>query len=149
MGFEQIQQFCSSPQLPDIIAYVLFLISLLTQYFVKKYVNRDNLSTKFKVDEKVAKLMKLQDKLNVSNESHHKDVETFMKEKDVLLGEIKLLKDALKVILVNNQDLVKNGVASEVAKMLQLDGETIITEVKVEEIKSEPSSEAKSEVTND
>ena len=58
-------------------------------------------------------------------------MDSFYKEKNKMLQEINLLKNAIKVLLVNNQELVKNGVANEVIKMLHLDEEDIITEIKV------------------
>ena len=131
MGFEEIQQFCSIPELPDIVAYVLIIVSFIFQFFVKQFVKKDNSTTSFQINEKVTKLLKLQDELNISTQRQHNDMDSFYKEKNKMLQEINLLKNAIKVLLVNNQELVKNGVANEVIKMLHLDEEDIITEIKV------------------
>lgn len=138
MEYQWIQEFLSSPQLPDIISYSLFIISMVAQHFIKKFVKRDNSRTSLSVDIRVNKLKALEDKMEANNAEHQKEREQWNKEREELKKEIKSVKKALKFCSGNTKELVKSGVSNEVAKMLSTsDDNKSIDSVNYESSKTE------------
>ena len=121
MDYQWLNQFISSPQLPDVIAYVLFGASMIAQYFIKRFVKRDNLLTTTKIDIKVAKLKFLEKKMEESNKQLEIERLEWKNEKAELKKEIDALKKAVRCCSVNTKELVINGVSNEVAKLLPVD----------------------------
>ncbi len=131
MEYQWIQDFLSSPQLPDIISYVLVGIGFISQFFVKRFVKNDNLMTSTQIDTKISKLKSLQSKIEAIDKQRDKDREIWDQERQELLDENKVIKDenkvlkkAIRLCCFNNKELVKNGIANEVAKLLPIDEET-------------------------
>ena len=123
MEYQWIQDFLTSPQLPDILAYLLIGAGYIGQYFVKRFVKKDNFLINTQVSTKVAKLEKMHVKIEESDKKHEKDRENWGKEKEALLEENKNLKKAIRLCCFNNKELVKNGIANEVVKLLPLEEE--------------------------
>ena len=123
MEYQWFQEFISSPQLPDILAYLLIGAGYISQFFIKKFVKKDNLLTSSKIESKISKLKTIENKLETSDKQHDKDRESWKKEKENLLEENKKLKKAIRLCCFNNKELVKNGIANEVAKLLPVEDE--------------------------
>lgn len=128
MGIEQIQEFLSAPQIPDIISYVLIIVAFILQAFVKKFVKKDNIQTLFKVDAKTEKLENVRAELNESKEAMRTERELYEAEKKKLEEEVALVRSELnsikKVIRIgfgNVESLVKSGMANNIAKLLPLE----------------------------
>lgn len=150
MEYQWIQEFLSSPQLPDVISYVFLIVAFIGQLFVKRFVKRDNVFTTLKIDKKIDKLKEMQSNLDLSDHNHKKEraqweieKEQIKKEREALIEEIETLKKAVRVCASNVQDLVKNGISNTIAKMLPVkEGEEITSLcTDVEEIE-------KKEITN-
>lgn len=123
MEYQWIQDFLTSPQLPDILAYILIGVGYIGQFFVRRFVKKDNFLTSARIDTRITKLKSLEAKMEASDKKHEKDRENWAKERDMLVKENLLLKKAIRLSCFNNKELVKNGIANEVAKLLPLDEE--------------------------
>lgn len=121
MEFQQIQEFLSSPQLPDIISYILVIIAFIMQHFVKSFVKKDNFLTNAKIETKVTKLNNLQSILEKSDTNHEKEREEWKKEKEEILQELNNIKKTLKIFSLHTSDLVKNGISNKIAKMFPIE----------------------------
>lgn len=121
MEYQWIQDFLSSPQLPDIISYVLVGIGFISQFFVKRFVKKDNFITSSQISIKVSKMEKMHAKIEESDKRHESDRENWKRERQELLDENKVLKKAIRLCCFNNKELVKNGIANEVAKLLPIE----------------------------
>ena len=51
-----LQSFLTFPELPDMISYLLLFIIFICEYFLKKFVQKDNNITVLKVNEKTKNL---------------------------------------------------------------------------------------------
>lgn len=133
MNYEWLRNFLSSPELPDIVSYIFVLITLIAQVFVKKFVKKDNFFTAEKVNAKVDKVDKLYAKLQESDKSHEKDRKKWEEERKELKDEIEVLKRAIRLNSVNTKELVKSGIANEIAKLLPISEENNeLSEIKIE-----------------
>lgn len=127
MDYQTIQNFLASPNLGDVISYVLLLVSYIVIFFVKQYVKKDNKTTIAKVDIKTANLNAIQAKLEESNSKHEQEREQWKKEKEELIKEIKEIKKAVRICATNSKELVKTGISNHVSKMLPVeDSDTVI-----------------------
>lgn len=111
MNYEQITEFLSLPELPDIIAYLLYIVVVISIYFVKAYVKRDNNNTLFQVNDKTKKL---DDAIN----KFEKKAQELENERKKIAKEFKSIKEAIKQEANNSHELVANGTANEIARML-------------------------------
>ena len=136
MEYQWVQNFLASPNLGDIISYVLLIIVYITLFFVRKFVKRDNKRTLSNVDIETAKLNSMQAKLEASDKKHEAEREEWKKEKNELINEIKELKVAVRMCASNSDELVKKGVSNQVAKILPVDDTNIVVETEKEKSKS-------------
>lgn len=111
MGYEQIQQFLTFPNLPDVITYILYIIILITMAFLKAFVKKDNRSTIYKVDTRTNELDKV-----ISD--FEKEKSLFEKERKKLQKELKVLKEVIKKQANNSRELVANGTANEISTII-------------------------------
>lgn len=132
MGHELIQNFLTSPQLPDIISYTFLVVAYLSLYFVKKFVKKDNYITTLKIDDKITTLTGLHKKLENSDKLHEEERKLWAEEKKELKQEIETLKKALRISAGNTKDLVKNGISNEVFKMLPVADEENAINIEIE-----------------
>lgn len=125
---DYIREFLSSPNLPDIIAYLMFLTALITQGFIKSFVKKDNKNTIFKVDKRAKSLEEANAQLKAAtNELHDskKDVKRLEKR-------VARLEKLINKISSNSAELVKKGVARDVAKELSSSDEIVVEDLKGE-----------------
>ena len=115
MKYEQIQAFLISPNLPDIITYVLYCLTLISTLFLKKFVKKDNSKVLYTFDNKSKELSTSIKELNHCKKALENEREQFQKEKQYLLNEINSLKESIKIIAGNTKELVSNGTAKEIA----------------------------------
>ena len=111
MSIETIQNFLTLPELPDIIAYIILIAIAIGEHFLKKFVQRDNRNTLYSVD---AKTKKLDEVIN----NFEKKTEELEKERKQMRKEFKAIKKAIKQEANNSHELVANGTANEISKML-------------------------------
>lgn len=121
MGLEQIQNFITFPELPDIVSYIFIFAILIIEYFVKKFVQKDNLLTLSKVDDKTKILKKLETELKEAKKELEEERKNWKEEKDALVREISLIKKAVRISSGNTKELVSNGTANHIANMLPID----------------------------
>ena len=139
MELEQIQYFFSTPQFADVIAYLLTGLAFLSQFFIKRFVKRDNYTTVNNVKKDVRELKLLENKLNETLKQNEEDKKVWAEEKKALLEELEKIKSSTHLIASNVKDLVKSGVANAVNKTLNVAEEKKIKEIIVEEVKDETS----------
>ena len=125
MNIEQIQKFITAPELPDIISYLILIAVFIVECFVKKFVEKDNKNTILSVNSKTSEMAKLKKELLETKqeliETKQELIEERLKfgnEKKELLSELSLIKDAIKTSSNNSQELVSNGTANYISKML-------------------------------
>ena len=111
MSIETIQNFLTLPEFPDIISYIILIGIVIGEYFLKKFVQRDNRTTLYSVDTKTKKLDDA-----ISN--FEKKTEELEKERKKIRKEFNLIKKAIKKEANNSHELVANGTAHEVSTML-------------------------------
>lgn len=131
MSIEQIQNFLTSPELPDIIAYVLLLVSFIYQYFIKAFVKKDNSKTMFSVDLKTNRLSNTEKEL-IAMKKKYEESEKRHNE------EIEEMKKAIRLCSGNTPELVIKGIANKVAKLVPLENEETIIQIETPEQKEEP-----------
>lgn len=123
MNYEQLKEFLTFPQLPDIVSYILVIALVITIEFVKAFVKRDNKRTIVKVNEKTSEL----EKLKSEYEKGKKELE---KERKQIRKEFKAIKEAIKQEANNTHELVANGTANKISKMLDEETKEIVEEEK-------------------
>lgn len=111
MSIETIQNFLTLPELPDIISYIILIGIVIGEYFLKKFVQRDNKNTLFSVDTKTKKL-------DDAIANFEKETEKLKKERKQMQKEFKVLKEAIKKEANNSHELVANGTAHEISTIL-------------------------------
>lgn len=111
MGSEFLQNFITLPELPDIISYLILLVVLICEQFLKKFVQKDNNITVLKVNEKTKNLETI-----ISD--YKKEKKALEIERNKICKEFNILKEAIKKSANNNHELVSNGTANEISKML-------------------------------
>ena len=121
MGFQTIQNFLTLPELPDVIVFLFLVVFAICDYFLKKFVQRDNKATKNQVDAKVKELETAIDNFNKAT----KEIE---KERKYMRREFKAIKKAIKKEANNSHELVANGTANEISKMLDDDNSEEVEE---------------------
>lgn len=129
---EQIQQFLSYPELPDLIAYILSIGVLIVQIFVKKFVKKDNQKTTFNIDAKIKKLNKLEKDLEEDRQKLAEEQKALEESRKALVKEMDKIKQSIRLSANNTKDLVSNGIANQIDKMLPLESEETIADIKVE-----------------
>lgn len=129
---EQIQQFLSYPQLPDLIAYILAIGVFIVQIFVKKFVKKDNQNTTFIVDTKIKKLNKLEKELEEDRKRLAEEQKALEESRKALVKEMDKIKQSIRLSANNTKDLVSSGIANQIDKMLPLESEETIADIKVE-----------------
>ena len=129
---EQIQQFLSYPELPDLIAYILAIAVFIVQIFVKKFVKKDNQNTTFIVDTKIKKLNKLEKELEEDRKRLAEEQKALEESKKALVKEMDKIKQSIRLSVNNTKDLVSSGIANQIDKMLPLESEETIADIKVE-----------------
>lgn len=129
---EQIQQFLSYPQLPDLIAYILAIGVFIVQIFVKKFVKKDNQNTTFIVDTKIKKLNKLEKELEEDRKRLAEEKKALEESRKALVKEMDKIKQSIRLSANNTKDLVSSGIANQIDKMLPLESEETIADIKVE-----------------
>jgi len=133
MGAEQIQAFLSIPELPDVVSYLLILVVFVVEYFVKAYVKKDNKITLNKVDIKTSEINKAKKELEETREELNDERIKLEQERKQWNEEIKKIKQAIVISSGNNHNLVSNGTANQIAKMLE-NKENVEVKLKEEEI---------------
>ena len=118
MNIEQIKAFLTAPELPDIISYLILIAVLIVEYFVKKFVEKDNKNTILSVNSKTSEMAKLKKELLETKQELIEERLKFENEKKELLSELSLIKDAIKTSSNNSQELVSNGTANYISKIL-------------------------------
>lgn len=125
MGMEQIKEFLSSPQLPDVIAYVLTVVLFVYQFFMKRFVKKDNTRTLFSVDAKTEKLKGFQAELNARTKEAGDALKLFEEQKAQVSAELAAIKKELNEVkqvvragFGSTESLVKSGFANKAAKIL-------------------------------
>ena len=133
-----IIQFLSNPTISDVVSYILILLIFVSEYFIKKFVKKDNIFTINKVGEDVKKLNKLNEELTkakqlLANEREAWNIEKLQweREKQELLDIQKKQAQAIALISGNTAELVKNGVANKVAKMLSVETDEELRSVEI------------------
>ena len=111
MRIEAIQNFLTLPELPDIISYIIIVAVFICEYFLKKFIQKDNKLTILKVKDKTEKLDELINK-------YEKEKEALREERKQIRKEFNMIKNAIKISVNNSHDLVSNGMAHEISKML-------------------------------
>lgn len=124
---DYIREFLSRPDLPDIIGYLLIAITAIFQAFMKAFIKKDNAKTLFKVDKKIVEV--LADKTQMKEAT--KELQEARKEIKELKKEVATMKGVIKTISSNSAELVKKGVARDVAKELN-NSENIVEDTKGE-----------------
>lgn len=118
MNIEQIKAFLTAPELPDIISYLILIAVLIVEYFVKKFVEKDNKNTILSVNSKTSEMAKLKKELLETKQELIEERLKFENEKKELLSELSLIKDAIIKSSNNSQELVSNGTANYISKIL-------------------------------
>ena len=133
-----IIQFLSNPTISDVVSYILILLIFVSEYFIKKFVKKDNIFTINKVGEDVKKLNKLNEELTkakqlLANEREAWNIEKLQweREKQELLDIQKKQAQGIALISGNTAELVKNGVANKVAKMLSVETDEELRSVEI------------------
>lgn len=121
MGYEQIQQFFTLPNLPDIITYILYGVALIVIAFVKAFVKRDNKNTLTLVNNKSDELLQAKKDLEQCREELARERELHNKEREEWRAEMITLKQAVRLSSRNTKDLVSTGVANKIAQMLPME----------------------------
>lgn len=111
MGFETIQNFLTLPELPDVISYIIIIAVVIGEYFLKKFVQKDNKTTIFKVNTRT-------NDLENAIAKFEKKTEELEKERKQIRREFKAIKKAIKQEANNSHELVANGTANAISKML-------------------------------
>lgn len=132
MNYEQIKEFLTIPELPDVISYLLFLVVVITIEFVKAYVKRDNRRTMNQVNSQVDELNKTKAEFEKDKEEFAKEVKEFKKEKKSLQSDINKLKKAVLESSGNTRELVAKGTANKIAKELTEESQVVEEEKKDE-----------------
>lgn len=130
MGYEQIQNFLTLPNLPDIVTYVLYGVALIVIAFVKAFVKKDNQNTIRLVNSKSDELAKARKALKECREELAKERELHNQEREEWRTEMTIIKQAVRLSSRNTKDLVSTGVANKIAKMLPLEEDKDNIEVK-------------------
>ncbi len=125
MNYEQIRNFLTIPELPDVISYLLFIIVVITIEFVKAYVKKDNRITLTKVNSQVDELNKMKADFEKDKEEFVKEVKKFEKEKKSLQTDINKLKKAVLESSGNTRELVAKGTANKIAKDLTEESQVV------------------------
>ena len=139
MGYEQIQQFLTLPNLPDIITYILYGIALIVIAFVKAFVKRDNRNTLTLVNSKSDELVQAKKELKECREELAKERKQHNQEREEWRAEMDTMKQAIRLSSRNTKDLVSTGVANKIAKMLPLAEDK--DNIEVENIEEESTNE--------
>ena len=113
MGY--INSFLTLPELPDVISYIILIGLFIFDYFIKKFVKKDNINTLFKVKMRT-------DELENAIKEFKEEKKQLEKERHQIRREFRAIKKAIKQEANNSHELVANGTANEIAKMLE-DGE--------------------------
>ena len=137
MGYEQIQNFLTLPNLPDIVTYVLYGVALIVIAFVKAFVKKENKNTITIVNSKSKELVLARKALKECREELEKEREQHNKEREEWRAEIDTIKQAVRLSSRNTKDLVSTGVANKIAKMLPLEEDKDNVEVKIKEESNE------------
>lgn len=135
MGYEQIQNFLTLPNLPDIVTYILYGIALIVIAFVKAFVKKDNRNTLTLVNSKSDELVQAKKELAECKEELQAERKAHKKEREEWRAEMDTMKQAIRLSSRNTKDLVSTGVANKIAKMLPLEEDK--DNVEVENIKEE------------
>lgn len=118
MSIETIQNFLTLPELPDIISYIILVAIAIGEYFLKKFVQRDNRNTLYSVDTKTKKL-------DDAIANFEKKTEELEKERKKIRKEFNAIKKAIKQEANNSHELVANGTANEISKMLDDESQNV------------------------
>lgn len=132
MNYEQLKDFLTIPELPDIISYLLFIVVVITIEFVKMYVKRDNRNTLNGVNLQVDELNKTKAQFEKDKEEFAKEVKKFEKDKKSLQADINKLKKAVMESSGNTRELVAKGTANKIAKELTEESQNVEEEKKDE-----------------
>ena len=133
MSIEQIQSFLSFPNVPDIVAYIIAIALFIVIQFVKKFVAKDNRATIANVASQVAQVVALKKEVEEKDKVHQKERAEWQEEKAAMLAEYNTIKKAIRLTAGSSHELVSNGTANEVAKLLTLPEDEKIKEDKVDE----------------
>lgn len=125
MEMETVQAFLASPNLPDIIAYVLGAIILIYQVFAKLGIKKNNAFTVMKISTDTSKLNAMRAELNRDKHELVELKNQFLQEKaelvdkcDKLETELEEMRKAIRLMARNSEELVVSGLANEVNRML-------------------------------
>ena len=139
MGYEQIQNFLTLPNLPDIVTYILYGIVLIVIAFVKAFVKKDNRNTLTLVNSKSDELVQAKKELKECREELAKERKQHNQEREEWRAEMDTMKQAIRLSSRNTKDLVSTGVANKIAKMLPLEEDK--DNIEVENIEEESTNE--------
>ncbi len=136
MGFEQIQNFLTLPEFPDIISYIIITIIFIYSAFTKAFIKKDNKTTLVCVETKTARLNKLEKDLERREKELIEERKLWEQDRANMKKELATIKRAIRTSSGNTHELVSNGTAHHIAKMLPLeeDAEEQETNIKEEEV---------------
>lgn len=120
MDIEQIQKFLSVPELPDIVGYILIIIGYALYFFIKAFVKKDNRNTLTNITIKTAELKSIKADMENCQTLLIEERNKWDNERRKMQKEINTLKHAIRTSSNNSKELVSNGTANHVAKMLPL-----------------------------
>lgn len=130
MEMQFIQNFLSTPNLPDIIAYAIGAIILIYQIFAKLGIKKDNFFTASKISKEVENLKELKDEVNKEKLELARDREALAEERKKweeeklgLQNEMVEIKKSVRLMSKYSKDLVKTGVSRKINRMLPVESE--------------------------
>lgn len=106
-----VEKFLTYPELPDIISYIILGVVFISEHFLKKFVEKDNRVA-------VAKVNLKQKELERVVADYQKEKKAIERERKSIRKELKAIKEAIKQEANNSHELVANGTAFEISKML-------------------------------
>ena len=106
-----LEKFLTYPELPDIISYIILGVVFISEHFLKKFVEKDNRVA-------VSKVNSRQKELEMLVADYQKEKKAIERERKNIRKELKAIKDAIKQEANNSHELVANGTAFEISKML-------------------------------
>lgn len=121
MGFEQVQNFLTVPELPDIISYIIITIIFIYSVFTKAFIKKDNKTTLICVETKTARLNKLEKDLEKREKELLEERKRWEDDRLNMKKELATIKKAIRTSCGNTHELVSNGIANHIAKMLPLE----------------------------
>lgn len=106
-----LKEFLISPNLPDLVAYIIMTILFIYDCFIKAFVKKDNKLLKTDTDVKLEEIKKMKKELE-------EEKTLFEKDKLEIRKELEMVKKAVRITAGNTHELVSSGIANKVAKII-------------------------------